>query len=474
MRVPALTPDFATPQQAQDLPADLEPDANKISQQKNFQAGALDLKQKPLQAGETEGMGTSTQHDNSSEGESDVSLNTTAKTTSGNPVASRRTTRRTVTQLERKRMREKHRRDEFSSSFSSLMAVLIRVDPSFQEELRVRERRRIGSAIAHGKRKQSEMTDDNENLPFSRVELVQSAVASLEFLFSKCQSLQRRLGQISVERSPKDSERSENRETGVLPMDSTPHSHQLETSQAPGNLPTLPSGIKNCTGTFSPTPSLADLVSFGRPQATTFPSALTARTEAAENAAALIALSAQSQELLLNRNTMIPQTGDGSTTFPSIPGNYNNLNHHHQGNMLPSNLLSDLGVYDPLVAARNDVRQRQILESILLQNELLGRSGIPPNLAMPGGSPPESLAPVSAALLGGQHQEADLQTVFATTIANSNNQQTDTSLAQSADLRASVLGGAQVFRLPGVDAESTTPDGSNGGEASMKKRKSLT
>ena len=112
----------------------------------------------------------------------------------------------TMTRLERKRMREKRRRDEFSSSFTGLMSVLLRVNPVFQEEARIREQRRAGSIHAacsstastssggkETQRRRTEESDDADNPLFSRVELVLTAISSLESLHRKSEDLTNQL-----------------------------------------------------------------------------------------------------------------------------------------------------------------------------------------------------------------------------------------------------------------------------------------
>jgi len=98
-------------------------------------------------------------------------------------------------------MREKRRRDEFSSSFNSLMNVLLVVDPSFQEEAVLRERRRLGSLRTNiadpsppSRKRKSTEEDDNDNPLFSRVELVLKATTSLKTLYEKCNDLEQSLG----------------------------------------------------------------------------------------------------------------------------------------------------------------------------------------------------------------------------------------------------------------------------------------
>lgn len=109
-----------------------------------------------------------------------------------------RSTWAAANRLERKRLCEKKRRNEFTSSFNSLMTVLLQVDPLFQEEAQLRQEHKRsreelaaatesaesgspGKSAAKKKKKQN-----GEDAPiFSRLELVDRAVRSLGALHAK-------------------------------------------------------------------------------------------------------------------------------------------------------------------------------------------------------------------------------------------------------------------------------------------------
>jgi hypothetical protein len=96
-----------------------------------------------------------------------------------------------TTRLERKRSQEKRRRKDFREALESLLDSLIRQDKDFAKESRVREER------MHGHAQFRPISDDN--LVFTRVEIVNQSIYTIERLTLEGQELRRTLADLGGE-----------------------------------------------------------------------------------------------------------------------------------------------------------------------------------------------------------------------------------------------------------------------------------
>lgn len=93
-----------------------------------------------------------------------------------------------TTRMERKRFQEKRRRKEFREALESLLASLVRQDKDFAKESQIREAR------MHGHAQVRPVTDDN--MVFTRVEMVNQSIYTIERLTLEGQELRRTLADL--------------------------------------------------------------------------------------------------------------------------------------------------------------------------------------------------------------------------------------------------------------------------------------